>query len=61
MSKEETLVIEAALLWWRHNRPLGWRKAKHLECPEINCTGRPECRLARAVAKLLRSYEASKP
>jgi hypothetical protein len=48
-------VADAAVAWWRDNRPLGWNQKKHLAYPSINCTGHAsETRLALAVTELIK-------
>ena len=47
-------AADKAKLWWGTKRPAGWKKAKHLENPDVNCTTGAEKRLARAVAELVK-------
>ena len=46
---------EAALAWWRTKRPLDWDENQHLKNPTINTTTHDEARLARSVARTLRT------
>lgn len=49
----EKLLIIAAINWWKHNRPVSFNEADHLENPTINCPTLPDKRLAQAVADYL--------
>ena len=53
-------LAEAAVLWWRLHRPLGWGETQHLDNPAINCMNAGEGHLAVGVARLvaLRQQEA---
>ena len=46
-------VIDAAVVWWKHNRPIGWDQRTHIQHPVANCVADGEANLARHVASML--------
>lgn len=52
---------KAALAWWRCRRPLDWDESEHLKNPAINTTTEGEARLARSVARTLKTRGKGRP
>lgn len=52
---------KAALVWWRDHRPCSFDEAEHLKNPTINTTTDTEKRLARSVARTLRTRGSGQP
>lgn len=48
------MVLDAAIAWWRHRRPLSFTPAMHLAEPGVNTATDTERALALAVASLVK-------
>lgn len=44
---------DAVKAWWLSKRPSGWRKARHLRNPHVNCTTAEEKQLADGAVALI--------
>ena len=56
-----TPLEKAALAWWRGGRPCSFDEAEHLKNPTINLATDPEKRLARSVARTLKTRGSGQP
>lgn len=52
---------KAALVWWRSCRPCAFNEVEHLKNPTINLATDSEKRLARSVARTLKTRGLGKP
>lgn len=59
MKEELKEICKTAFDWWLQRRPCRWTQAMHLANPEINCVNHTECRLALAVAVMVKDLEVS--
>jgi hypothetical protein len=61
MTEAEMAVLNAALRWWRANRPLTWGERKHIDNPLVNCTSSAQTiMLAQAVAQWVEQTRMAK-
>jgi hypothetical protein len=59
--KNASPLEKAALAWWRGNRPCAFDETQHLRNPTINLGSDPDMRLARSVARTLRTRGSGQP
>jgi hypothetical protein len=59
--KNASPLEKAALTWWRGKRPCAFNEVEHLKKPTINTTTDTEKRLARSVARTLKTRGEGQP
>ena len=56
-----TPLEKASLAWWRSHRPCAFDETEHLKNPTINLATDSEKRLARSIARTLRTRGSGQP